>query len=173
MPAIGDRKVNWLVLILAIITINQLIDISKNKLYGSYAISEDWGADQILFFIKLFFLPISLYFFWKRDKIGWILIAIFLLFSIGQCINFMLYIYGIYADMSVSGIYGEEVISGSATFMYQSKLLIEFIGIGVYFVSLYLLSRKEVGVLYDLSQEAILIIIGVLSLLFFMYYWSF
>jgi len=75
-PTIG-RKINWIAIGFGVLALYQLVlDFSLISYMFSSPYAE-WDLSMIFHFVPLVILLFGIFFFWKRNKIGWILIIFF------------------------------------------------------------------------------------------------
>ena len=76
-PQTIDRKVNLIAIVFGCLAIYQIFNefgMVKFMLTNHLA---EWDLSTALYIIPLFLLPIGVFLFWKRNKIGWILMCAF------------------------------------------------------------------------------------------------
>lgn len=86
-PQTAKRKINLIVIIFGLLAIFQLF-----KEFGMFQFMltsdhAEWSFSMILYFLPVILLPIGVFLFWKRNKIGWILMSVFFVYNIVSAIG--------------------------------------------------------------------------------------
>ena len=106
----------------------------------------DWDLSMVLYFFPLVMLPIAILLFWKREKIGWILLAIFLSYSAFNAVILFFMNFG----RQASGIYAFEIVFPTVSPAAYLMSLIFFGGF------LFLIGKEDVRYLFKISKQTII-----------------
>jgi hypothetical protein len=121
----------------------------------------DWDLSTFFYFFPLIILPIAIILFWKRKRIGWVLLSIFNSYSvIGALCIFI-------TEVGRERTPGLEVLDN----LFQTPPPIYYlIGSIIWGAILYTLLKKEIRKKYNIDQTRLFISIGIGGLLTYFSY---
>jgi hypothetical protein len=109
-----------------------------------------WDLSMVEYFFPLIILPIATYLFWKRKKIGWILLAIFLTYSaMSSLVMFFMNL-----GRQPSGFANLDALFPTVSPIAYLATLVFFGG------SLWAISKIEIRDIYDLNKTTLFKVIG-------------
>jgi hypothetical protein len=97
-----ERTIRLIIIVFGIISIYQLISDIDSFLYIIGSIGEE-DLSIFIFLIPYLLLPISVYLFWKRKKIGWVLLNLYFVFSLINLVVLMVWAFQ-YQSSDILGI---------------------------------------------------------------------
>lgn len=109
-----------------------------------------WDLHLVEYFLPLLLLPIALFLFWKRKKIGWILLSVFITYSAMSVIG----LFFLKAFVFTSGIVLSE--PGFQTLSYITY----FINLLFFGGTLYIICSKDSREIYRITEKTMWITIG-------------
>lgn len=114
----------------------------------------------IFFLIGIVYLPISLYYFYKLKKSGWVLVSLYMMFSFLLVLNLYMWTWG---RSSTDLFYNYSPKMHDSTFIFTSFF---------YLGTLYLLLKKQIIELFsvDLKTKNYTLAFGVIGLLVVLYF---
>lgn len=111
----------------------------------------------VIYLFSLVLLPVALLFFWKRKQLGWILLTIYLSFTVVSVLWFMF--------LTFTRKHSGYVVLES---FYQAPPLTVFIIQLLFFVgALYVLCRKDIRELYSITDQKMAATISITALISF------
>jgi hypothetical protein len=152
-----DKMIRRIVIVLGVLYLYELISNFSMHLSNLKDLPEH-PFELGLYFVLLLILPVALIFFWKRKPIGWILLAIYLVFSLVATLWFFFFVFKI---QSSTILQMRDLIPESSLLTHLFQLLL-FSG------AIYILTKKEMRETYLISTDraaAIVIISGLVSFL--------
>jgi hypothetical protein len=80
-----ERTIRLIVIVFGLIAIYQLISGFDGFIYF-FGSPESWDYSVLLFLISYLLLPTAIIYFWKRKRIGWILLLIYFIYSLSTIV---------------------------------------------------------------------------------------
>lgn len=117
-----------------------------------------WDMSMLEYFFPLIILPLATIYFWKRKKIGWILLSIFLTYSAISSIGLFF--------MSL----GQQPLGNPALdviFPIVSPIIYLF-GLFVYVGTLWTISKEGIREIYQIDKKAMWRTIGIFAIIYFL-----
>jgi len=138
----ADRIINLIILILGFMLLYQVYD---NYLMFRYIFidKEQWDLVTLEYLFLLLFIPITVLLFWKRKKIGWILLLIFSILS---------------AFGSVVGFFSN--LGMNTTIFQITSPFVYFFSFLFYMAIIFSLSRKDIRKIFSVSKKGLHKILG-------------
>ncbi len=155
----ADKTINHISLAFTVIFILYLFkNIKSLWLY----ITDDYytGFETFIYFIPVIYIPLSTYIFYKRKKIGWILISIYVTFILSACII------SFYQDIMWTETYSytEDEMGQLYNLNPQPNLLYGILAIILFSVLLYAICKNSVRSIFKITRETMLATIVTTSL---------
>lgn len=86
-PQTIDRKINLIVIVFGLLATYQIFkEFGMIQFMFTDSLAE-WDFSMVLYFLPMIILPIAVFLFWKRNKIGWILMGAFFVYNIVNAIG--------------------------------------------------------------------------------------
>jgi hypothetical protein len=153
-----ERMIRQITIVFGVIFLYQLISdfgehLAYIKDFSSYPLV------TILYLFSLVLLPVALLFFWKRKQLGWILLTIYLSFTMVTVLWFMF--------LTFTRKDSAHVVLDS---FYQAPPLTVFIiQLLFYLGSLYIMSRKNIREVYSITDQKMAATISITALISFFF----
>ncbi|HRG25448.1 MAG TPA: hypothetical protein PLL23_13680 [Chitinophagaceae bacterium] len=151
-----EKMIRRITIVFGVIFLYQLISdfrehIAYIKDFSSYPFL------TVLYFFSLVLLPVALLFFWKRKMLGWILLTIYLSFTVVTVLWFMFLTFT--RKHSAYGVFEN---------FYQTPPLTVFIIQLLFFVAtLYVMCRKNIREVYSITDQKMMATISITALISF------
>lgn len=155
------RKVNLIVIIFGALAIYQIFK-ERNMFVAilSFDLSE-WDFSMPIYFFPIIILPFSIYFFWKRSKIGWMLFTSYVIYNLLNGIG-MLYVTlqwmnqeGYESDSLMNGLQFE--FTEMEYFIHQPNPMMYLLIIFFYGATLWSLNVEDIRTSFQIDNKTKLI----------------
>ncbi len=151
----SEKTIRLISLIFGAISIYGLIT-KYLQIYFIFTIGGGWDFSVVRILYPLIVLPVAVYLFWKRRKIGWILLAIYLIYStMDSVIIFFLSL------KMQAGMYSNPADLLQTISPYTQLILFVFFG-----SSLWTISKNNIRELYDIKKQTMYQLIGLTILIY-------
>lgn len=161
IPQTIDRKINLIVIVFGFLaTIKFFGELNLIQFMFTDSLAE-WGLDMIFYFLPVFGFPVGVFLFWKRSKLGWILMNAFFLFSIIGTVAFFILTWqwnNRFINDYSSDAYGVD------TSFWSPNLFTYLITIAIFVGSIWLLCNKDVRQVFQVDIKGMWKTIGVSTL---------
>lgn len=170
-PPTIDRKINLIVIVfglMALYRIYQQFDMIQLILTSNLA---EWEISLVLFFLPMILLPIGVFHFWKRNKVGWILMSIFFVYNFVNGVVFFLmtwewkkeekYSRNDYSDGEFLIMDYEDHENYIDHFFPETNSYIYVLIIAVYGATLWYICKEDIRKEFQVEEKSALITIGI------------
>jgi hypothetical protein len=167
-PQTIDRKINLIVIVFALLAVYQLFrEFGMIKFMFTDSLAK-WDFSMLLYFIPIIILPIGVFQFWRRLRVGWILMSIVLIYHTFNALAVFLLTWKWNKEQ-----YTNEYSTGE----FQIKLreidnlfsqpnpIIYFLVVIFYGGTLWVLNSKDIRAVYKIDDKARLFTIGGMTIL--------
>ncbi len=163
-PQTIDRKVNLIVIVFGLLAIYQIFkefELIKFMFTDSLA---EWDFRMVLYFAPLILLLISVSLFWKRNKIGWILISAFFVYNIVNTLG-MFFLTREWNDGEFTNDYSTEDLQIKfqeiESLFPQPNLIVYLIIIAIFGAALWVINKEDIRNEFQIDVKSSLITIGI------------
>jgi hypothetical protein len=152
-PQTIDRKINAIVIVFGLLAIFQIFSEFEmiQFMFADDSLGE-WDFSMVFYFIPLLILPIGVFYFWKRNKIGWILMTIFLVYTIINAIAMCILLW-------------DSVSEGFEELFPQANPIIYILIIAIFGATIWVFNQSEFRTKFQINKQTALITIGVSALI--------
>jgi hypothetical protein len=161
-PQTIDRKINLIVIVFGILAAYQIFkefDMIQFMFTDSLA---EWDFSMVLYFLPMIILPIAVFLFWKRNKIGWILMGAFFVYNIVNAIGIFLLTW----DWNREDEYINDYSSGELESLFpQPNPIIYLIIVAIFVATLWAIFREDLRNEFKVDMKSGLITIGISTLI--------
>ena len=129
------------------------------KFWMIYSVLTDstskWDFSIVVYFLPLFMIPTAIIFFFKHKKIGWILLAIFLTYSIAGSIELLI------LNLNIQPL----EISELEIIVPPTSLTSLFINLVYFTGTLWIICKEKIRKVYGVEKNVMILSIGSVALL--------
>lgn len=167
-----DRKINLIVIVFGFLSIYQFFQEFGVIRYLFTDNLAEWALDMIFYIIPLIGLPVAVFLFWKRNKIGWILMSAFFVYTIVNAIGLFLLTWNWSQQEKYTSDYSTDnnLIEVLDHLLLPQRNPIEYVLVALVFgATLWVITKEDVRSEFKVDVKSSLLTIGVSFLITFIF----
>lgn len=160
-----DRKIKLIVIVFGLLAIYQIFKKFGMLQFMFVDNLAEWDFSLVIYFLPMILLPIGVFLFWKRNKIGWILMSAFFVYNIVNAIGMFFLTWewnsekGFTNDFS-TGDYQIEFQEFESLFPQPNPIVYVLI-IAIFGATLWVFSKEDLRNEFQIDIKSALITVGV------------
>jgi len=168
-PQTIDRKINHIVIVFGLLATYQIFkEFGMIQFMFTDSLAE-WDFSMVLYFLPMIILPIAVFLFWKRNKIGWILMGAFFVYNIVNAIG----IFFLTWEWSKEDEYTNNYSSGDLQIEFQEieglfpqpNPIVYLIIVVIFGATLWTIFKEDLRNEFEVDVKSGLITIGISALI--------
>jgi hypothetical protein len=168
-PQTIDRKINLIVIVFGLLATYQIFKefgMIQFMFTNSFA---EWDFSMVLYFLPMIILPIAVFLFWKRNKIGWILMGAFFVYNIVNAIR----MFFLNWEWNKEDEYTNDYSSGDLQIEFQKieslfpqpNPIVYLIIVAIFGAPLWVIFKEDLRNEFEINVKSGLLTIGISALI--------